>query len=533
MIYKHLVIVHGIGDQLRNETSISFMSEFVRALPEAIQRTVRVHNLVERIGNLTEDAAEPAFLTCTIEKRDYVFAFSEVYWQPVTNGYLGNNDDNPPVPIFTWAHSINTRLLHGGPRFQAARDAIDNLEKMLLMLKWLAAINKKSDLLVKILEKFAGDVEMYVESRALRGEINGKFLAVLKNVGSMRAQIVTEMRERFHVELEPGQDTYIVAHSEGTVVSYNSLVQAAKEREADNTRYPWLQNVRALITLGSPLDKHYGIWDNRFRTDELTRLTELKPKIAWRNYWDRSDPVGYGLKKLFPDDGSGDAPRMFTVVQDAAFTRYPIPGKAHVDYWHDKEIHADILHEVVTGGPNASQVKDKPWRFLQAPADFGLYVLGRLATLGAFIFFANKLLYPLRKQFGFGWAPESWLPVILVLAGPIALNGLFATDREWRLAWLQKVHGFLWNLQVAWTETVEDARLLLTSLWVVVTGVLCVILSRFDKPMEIKDWIGYVGGLVVCVLVWRLQTTIHTGLLQMWRYTGGLNTSYSPPAVKA
>jgi len=117
---------------------------------------------------------------------------------------------------------------------------------------------------------------------------------------------------------------------------------------------------------------------------------------------------------------------------------------------------------------------------------------------------------------------------VLALAVPIAINGLLATDREWRVRWLREVHSFLWNLQAAWTETVGDVRFVLTGLWVTVAGVLCVVLYTFDAPgMAIKDWIGYATGLVVCVLVWRLQTTVHTGLLQMWRYTGGLDTSVS------
>ena len=31
--YKHIVIVHGIGEQQLNETGVDFMNEFCRALP--------------------------------------------------------------------------------------------------------------------------------------------------------------------------------------------------------------------------------------------------------------------------------------------------------------------------------------------------------------------------------------------------------------------------------------------------------------------------------------------------------------------
>lgn len=539
MNYKHLVIVHGIGDQRLNETSISFMSEFIRSLPPAVRDTVEVHNLVERIDVPRNKAARPAYITCAIDGREYVLAFSEVYWQPVPNEYLKRNDDNPPVPVFTWAHSINTRLLHGGPRYQTARDAIDNLETMLGLLKRLAAIYKKSGLLADILTKFLCDVQMYVESDDLRSEINQQFLAVLANVGDMRAEIQRELTARSGRTLSAAHDIYIVSHSEGTVVSYNSLVQAAGDREGNPTMHPWLPHVRALVTLGSPIDKHYTIWRNRFRTDNL-RTTELERKIFWRNYWDRSDPVGYGLQVLFPAGVRSDAARMFTVVRDDAYTRYPLPGKAHIDYWRDSGIHADILHEVVTGGPNHSSVIDKPWRALQVPIDYAAYLAGRLLTLAAILFFLNRILSPLHHVVSFGWACaipgfpcgglSTWRTAFWVLAGPVAVNGLLQMDRDWQSNAIRKLHESLWKLRIGWPESIEVTRWLVTAAWVASAVLLSFAVTTFDAAISIKDWIGFATGLVVSVLVWQLQTTIHSGLLQLWRYTGGARTAYQPPA---
>ena len=41
---------------------------------------------------------------------------------------------------------------------------------------------------------------------------------------------------------------------------------------------------------------------------------------------------------------------------------------------------------------------------------------------------------------------------------------------------------------------------------------------------SVKDFVGYAAGLLVSALVWKLQTTIHKGIVQMWRYTGGKGT---------
>src|SRR5437016_10035727 len=90
--FKHLVIVHGIGDQQMNETIINFMNEFVRAMPDAIRNTVDVHNLVEREdpgkGSPDPPKSRPAYLLLDDSGKGYVIGFSEVFWQPVTNEYL-------------------------------------------------------------------------------------------------------------------------------------------------------------------------------------------------------------------------------------------------------------------------------------------------------------------------------------------------------------------------------------------------------------------------------------------------------------
>src|SRR5262249_27546529 len=152
-----------------------------------------------------------------------------------------------------------------------------------------------------------------------------------------------------------------------------------------------------------------------------------------RNYWDRSDPVGYGLQVLF-NAPTSDATRLFSVTRDAAFTRYPLPGKAHIDYWRDDQIHADILHEIVKGGPNQSKVVDKAWWPLQVPIDYLSYVFGRVITLAAFVYFLNRMLSPLHSVLPITWTcaipgfpcgnhPDWWVP-FWALTLPIAFNGV-------------------------------------------------------------------------------------------------------------
>jgi len=540
MKFKHIVVVHGIGDQKSNETVIGFMNEFIRSMPDDIRKEVDIHNLLsermraaivahthpgEQDGALKRAVGhhlEPAYLT--IGKKgcppDYAIAFSEVYWQPVTNKYLVDNVQ-PPIPIFTWAHSVNTRLFHGGPDFRRAREAIDNLEKMLDLIKRLAAIYKKSGELATILERFLGDVQMYVESWQLRQEINQEFFNVLDSDEAVAARILGLLKDHHKEAPEriekcdwASHDIYVIAHSEGTVVSYFSLVQAAAEREDKAGKHKWLDRVSGLVTMGSPLDKHYSIWENRFLLNNLK--TTFKKKIEWYNYADVSDPVGKCLDVLVKDAPGMDANRMFDVKFDEAFARYPIPGKAHTDYWMDREIHLDILHKVMgIGEPRTKKVKSKWWghHWIMSSLDYAAWATGRLATVCVLVFFMGMLCVPIRLKWPEIGAELHWLwphlrwMALSVVAGMVLLK---------LIGWVQD------------RRTDPPSRALEAACGLLYIAMLLVAALRFDifdknypGGMALMEWIGYLGGLVVTGLVWRLHTVVHKGLVQMWRYTTG------------
>ncbi len=440
----HICVVHGIGNQVPNETALNFMNHCLRALPQGSGYSVEVDNLIESVDDVSSAAPanapsrsfHPAFLVFTSdpEKHNYVIGFSEVYWQNITNAYLTRNDGGPPIPIFIWAHSINTRMLGHTANFHKIRSVINNLETMLGLVRKLAVIFKKSEILLTVLSRFLGDVQMYAESDDIRSEINARCRSVLSRATVFAGKTVSQLPGAGFTSTSP--KVYVIAHSEGTVVAYSTLVEAAQKGEG------WLDNVRGFVTMGSPLDKHYTIWHNRFRSREVSGPPR-EQKIVWHNYWDQSDPVGYGLKTLFKDPDS-DAHKLFDLRYDKGFTRYPLPGLAHVGYWSDTAIHEDIIHRVMQLTPTCpdTSVDDKWWLWLQPIADRLVYVFLRVLTLAAFLFFLYRLAAPLR-------------------AG----------------------------------------------------------------NAQIKDMVGYLAGLVVSILVWKLHTTLHRGLLQMWRYTRGTETA--------
>ena len=98
----------------------------------------------------------------------------------------------------------------------------------------------------ELLDDYLGDVQVVAEFRAGREEILAAFTALLANVNKGH----------------PDAEIYLVAHSEGTVVSLLGLLQAIQEE--DPKKQEWLHRIRGFMTLGSPIDKHLTLWPELF-----------------------------------------------------------------------------------------------------------------------------------------------------------------------------------------------------------------------------------------------------------------------------
>jgi hypothetical protein len=284
----------------------------------------------------------------TIPGHRYYIAFSECYWQPVTEQYIKDHDNHLPVPVFTWAHSINNRIRgekRGNQGLAAWREAITNVETILGLLRKLAVISKKAEILHWVLLKFLGDVQMYTEAPGVHAEINVEFNNTLADVAKVREKILRKEGVKFETAA-----TYLVCHSEGTVVAWKCLVQAANTKPAP----AWLGEIQGLVTMGSPIDKHHLIWpDPNFPQDALALQDRL---IPWWNFWDISDPVGYSLDGLFESETDATN-NLFERRFDCGFARYPIPGLAHQGYWKDPEILHKIVRKLCRSTPVSSRTR--------------------------------------------------------------------------------------------------------------------------------------------------------------------------------
>lgn len=121
------------------------------------------------------------------------------------------------------------------------------------------------------------------------------------------------------------------------------------------------------MTIGSPIDKHVVMWPELWKDDEIPNLAEksfkLETPIPWFNYYDSGDPVGFELETargLFLMKGWANSSNPanislfhFPEQHDHGFTRYPLPGKAHNDYFTDEDVFAhysDSIHPPVRDG---------------------------------------------------------------------------------------------------------------------------------------------------------------------------------------
>jgi hypothetical protein len=579
--YKHIIVVHGIGDQAPNETALGFMNEFVRALPHEDDKLKPIlHNLIESVDDLTKAASDnklgaghaprsfqPAYVVFA-DRRDMnnrkvcVIGFSEVYWQPISRHYFKENGDNLPIPLFTWARTIPTRLLGPGYKLAQWRAAIENLITILKLLEKLAAISKNIKLFVNVTKSFLGDVQMYAESDKIRQEINAEFFRVAGRIKALADDTEESLLSRVkrkdpyvgdfdEFERFGEREIYVVAHSEGTVVAYNSLVQAAMIGEGPNRHgsdpeyqraydadnkvgsdvkhhvSDWFPDVKGLVTLGSPLDKHFVIWETRFRKHFLKEQPETQ--IPWFNFTDRSDPVAYELDELKTEQGKPaetDATKLFQ-IKEHTFQRYPIPGKAHVDYWTDRAIHEHIIYNMMklaAGTP--SPLNDRWWARLglQEIGDSVGYVVGRVVTFWFGLFFLNRLL----STSALDLVRE--LPLLANLYHMISTQPFgseaaifnYANYATWLLApflvmklLVEAEQGLFFGVE--WPPAIR--RVVLTVPWLAVAFIICLFMNAGAGGAEITDMVGYGTGLVVTVLIWKLHTAVHKGLIQLWRYT--------------
>ena len=425
--------------------------------------------------------------------------FCEIYWADVPREVVRQADTLEETKAWTrtivarvgaihrraQAHGLeHAKRVRGAPQppdFSLVGEVLEEVVETIYVLDRILSIARKAGVfefdLRQLLEDYLGDVQIVTEFSDVRGDILGRFHRALEQV---------------HHE-NPEARLHLVAHSEGTVIAFLGLLHAMKGRrlrpvqgdwhdpyegKADGDALGWLGRVRGFMTLGSPIDKHLILWPQLFQG--LGGSGVPASRIAWRNYYDYGDPVGFELDttrewlRVHRPDAFDFRPE-----HDVGFARYMLAGKAHNDYWGDSEVFEHFVSEVVVPLQSSAAGLTRPppknrrfVRFLSpaVPHLFSFLVL----WLGTYILYsaANSYLSPQLDSaqraayfYMVGSVPAALVPpseifrnalcVTVLLAGITLFARIprLASAARWRVgAWIALVIGLVAYLGVSERE---------------------------------------------------------------------------------
>lgn len=329
--------------------------------------------------------------------------------------------------------------------FRQGIDAVETLAEGVAVIERLCQLATKVGApkfeVGALLRDFVGDVQTVTEFPQYRNMILYRFHAALN-------AIVTTFRARYGNDPE----IYLVAHSEGTVISMLALLQALSSMELPDPEGKgkiedgaWVEHLHGFMTLGSPIDKHIALWPELWKEFSFVKSAKvdgqvkicssrkdakpvmLRQRIKWRNYFDYGDPVGFRLD---------EAQRWLTSKQCGAFefeqfkhdhgySRYWLPGKAHVDYWNDAELFRHFIDNVVKtpridAPPLAPPPANKPLRgFVATCIPYVIaFLLHWAAVVALLAAFSGKPMKELTQFSGF--IGQAFAPAILLAAVTVA-----------------------------------------------------------------------------------------------------------------
>jgi hypothetical protein len=366
--------VHGIGDQTAYET-IQAVALRISAHTGRPVATPLGRFYLNQPGSRISDPPEPTPQLMTTSDSSALdgIGLAEAYWAPIPRQVASQKFVLEETK--RWARSVAGRVAYRGndtahhwkaDQVEQLVVVLDEMIETIRILQRLTFLADKAGLfsfdLGQLLVDFVGDVQLVADFQVFREKIIARFdQTVTQTLGLVE---------------NDGGHLYIVAHSEGTVVTFIALLEAL----ADPDRYPWIKNVRGLMTIGSPIETHHLLWPSLWKDRDLSPSPALGDvDIPWENYMDFGDPIAYELKETKswldkPRQRAGRDVAEFSKhlrLTSHAFSRYPFPGKAHVDYWADKKIFDHFFGKVVGPLPwkEAPNIQTEPAADASAATD--------------------------------------------------------------------------------------------------------------------------------------------------------------------
>lgn len=331
---KIIIAVHGVGDQRRSETVRHVAWRFATLLGQDVRKPALGYFHPEA-GARARAVQLPAGLSGESLAPDYYFA--EVYWADIAADIAEKGRALEETKEWGWSVIWRARARSREKQtasadkgafkdtFLDAGHVIEDIVESIGVLSNLLVLVEKAGVfrfdLGRLLRDFAGDVQLVADFQFARRQIVDHFGAVLDEVF---ADVVRRSGST--------PEVHIVAHSEGTVVSFLALQEAITADKAS-----WIPCLRQYMTIGSPLDIHRFLWPEIFPS----KPAAWPAKLMWTNYYDYGDPIGLGTS----------ATKKWAMCPDAnfdeiSFSRYFFPGAAHNEYWKDADLFAHFFGKV-------------------------------------------------------------------------------------------------------------------------------------------------------------------------------------------
>jgi len=389
---KIVVAIHGVGPVLRSDAIRATVDRFgtsgadgQSSLPKLPLGYFNIGSFAEvRVSRLDVSANDPLAQ----------IGFAEVYWADVLRGLVKWNDTMEESKAWGETVVARARFLYKQVQDQADEDnpaqldakdfsmaagVSDELIESVAVLEDLLFLPTKAGLLKfdlpDLLRDYYGSVQLVADFEYYRQIILFRFHSTMQ-----------EIIKRFHRENPRyigDPEIYIVAHSEGSVIAFLAILEALSNRTVTSPSQnymtistDWVSCVRGFMTIGSPIDKHILLWPTLWESMKLAsrdylqqdprrndntpvdmigrpgeKALTLPSPIKWRNYYDYGDPVGFELKtarKYLHEHSCGAF--QFSKDDDYGFSRYWLPGRAHVEYWNDSAVFDHFIDHVVLPG---------------------------------------------------------------------------------------------------------------------------------------------------------------------------------------
>jgi len=383
MSEKIIVAVHGVGDQFAYEGIQAVARQFCRL--SGATGAVPLGRYYSALKPEPPPSIRPGYLVFTPPSDPPLpgYGFAEIYWANVPRPAV--QDGRVIEETKQWSKTIVERirarekarnrhvdlwikfkslrqtlftktpppLALGRTEYQTIKEVLGEMIETVAILerlaKWLEGHTRFRFPIARLLRNYVDDVQVVTEYRQLRESILQEFNDVMTAIVNQHTRNKKEQNSEKTGDLE----IYIIAHSEGTVISFLALLDALIAPGANNDPTPWVANVKGFMTFGSPIDKHLILWPELWdRFNRVNTWRDLKP-VPWCNYYDYGDPIGFSLDTARAWlSGIGCTAISLDPTNDIGFNRYLLPGKAHNDYWRDDEVFRHFIERVVAPVPN-------------------------------------------------------------------------------------------------------------------------------------------------------------------------------------